>query len=375
MEIERESWIFLNQIADLTPRWFQRLLKAAGSAASIREMTASTLRAAGVPEIAAERWAAAFRSTVVRRAFEAERERESKGLARVLTELDPGYPESLRELSDRPPVLYTKGMWPWPEQIRLAVVGTRHPSRYGLRAAHYLTTGFSEASISIISGLASGIDTEAHRAALATGGFTVAVLGHGLGHVYPNQNRKLFEQIGEEGALITEFPFDTAPHALHFPQRNRIIAGLVRGVVVVEAGRRSGALITARLAAEQGRDVFAVPGSIFEAASAGSHFLLKEGAKPVIEPGDILEEYDSHLEPAAGPETHANKRHGEKNESTLDSLERQVLNELKKGAVSLDELVASLALPIDQLAEALLSLELRSFIETRPGQRYALSDH
>lgn len=207
----------------------------------------------------------------------------------VVTREQSGYPKVLREIHDPPPALYIKGSLP-AEETAVAVVGSRHASRYGLQMAEQLSYELAVRGVTIVSGLARGIDGAAHRGALRAGGRTIAVLGSGLSIVYPPEHEALAEQIVEQGALVSEYPMTMQPLAQNFPPRNRIISGLSLGVVVVEAAARSGALITAGCALEQGREVFAIPGQITTSTSQGTHHLLKEGARLVTAVEDILEE-------------------------------------------------------------------------------------
>jgi DNA processing protein len=289
---------------------------------------------------------------------------EPKADFRRVVEQDADYPEPLRELEDRPPVLYIKGRWPLPEACAIGIVGTRHASPYGLEVTKRFTADLVQKDVLIVSGLAAGIDACAHRATLQGGGWTVAVLGHGFNYRYPAENASLFEEIEKRGTLITEFACDIQPDARNFPRRNRIISGLSRGVLVVEAGHRSGASITARCAAEQGRDVFAVPGSIFSPQSLGCHRLLKHGAQLVETAEDILEVYGlTAPRPAPVPTPVPN-------DAGLTSDEKDVARRLSEIPLSVDELIEISGLAFDRLAEVLLSLELKGRIRPLPGQRY-----
>ncbi len=300
---------------------------------------------------------------------------EPKRDFRQVTEQDAQYPQALRELTDRPPVLYIKGRWPLPETGLIGIVGTRGASAYGLEATERLTIELVRQGIVTVSGLAAGIDACAHRTTLQEGGWTVAVLGHGFGYRYPKKNEPLFDEIAKKGTLVTEFPYDTPPQSCNFPQRNRIISGLSQGVLVVEAGHRSGASITARYAAEQGRDVFVVPGSIFSAQSRGCHHLIKEGAKLVETAQDILEEYSLSSPNASvgDPSLVSNNMMDSRlrgNDSGLTPSEKELLKALSSTPLSVDELVEITHQPVDRLAEVLLSLELKGRIQAMPGQRY-----
>jgi DNA processing protein len=286
---------------------------------------------------------------------------------RKITDQDDDYPKSLRELRDRPQVLYVKGRWPLPQEGLVGIVGTRRASAYGMQAAERFTSDLVQRGLVTVSGLAAGIDTCVHQETLKRGGWTVAVLGHGFDYQYPKENKALFEDIAKRGTLVTEFSHDTRPEARLFPQRNRIISGLSESVLVVEAGHRSGALITARYAAEQGRDVFALPGSIFSSQSIGCHRLIKEGAKLVESAEEILEEYGfivGQSLPSSSPAVVS------RNDDNLTSSEKELVTLFSSIPLSVDELVELSGLPVDRLAEVLLSLEIKGRIQSIPGQRY-----
>ena len=289
---------------------------------------------------------------------------ELKGDIRTVADTQSDYPKALREIADRPPVIYVKGRWPLPEgALAIGIVGSRRATPYGLEATRTLTTDLVNAGVMTVSGLAAGIDACAHRTTLEKGGWTLAILGHGFGYSYPKENLPLFAEIARHGTLVTEFPYDTRPLPPHFPQRNRIISGLSHGVAVMEAGERSGALITARFAAEQGRDVYALPGSIFSPLSRGCHRLIKEGAKALESAEDILAEYGS-----GNPKGPA--RRYKKLAEDLSPLECQLVEWLSAAPMSIDELVELSGTPVEQLAQTLLSLELKERIQALPGQRY-----
>lgn len=369
MNSELKARIFLNHVRDLGPVRFHEITQAAGSAVRILEMKVKDLIELGVADARADFWAEQFRDPKIEKAFEDEWRRIESGEFRAISELDPDYPETLKELADRPPVLYVKGIWPVASALALGIVGTRHPTPYGICAAERFTLDFVRKGAITVSGLAAGIDTCVHRTTLKENGLTVAVLGHGFEYQYPSQNKDLFAEIAERGTLVTEFPFETGPDARHFPRRNRIISGLSRGVVVVEAGRRSGALITARYAAEQGRDVFVIPGSIYSQQSRGCHQLIKEGARLVETTDEVLADYgftaratELATEPASEPA--APSLEG------LSSAEIQVVKLLSSVPVSVDELGELSGVSIHRLAEVLLSLEIKGRIRAMPGQQY-----
>ena len=218
-----------------------------------------------------------------------ELERLSQAGVTALARTDPRYPSRLREIDDAPPILYVKGAWADVDEWSVAVVGTRRATAYGRMAAQEFSRGLAVNGITVVSGLARGVDTVSHRAALDAGGRTVAVLANGLDTVYPPENRRLAEEIAERGAVMSDYPLGTKPRAEFFPRRNRILSGVSLGTLVIEGDHDSGAMITARFAMEQNREVFAVPGSIFSAQSKGPFGLIKDGATPVANAEDILE--------------------------------------------------------------------------------------
>ncbi len=269
----------------------------------------------------------------------------------------PGYPESLKPYPYSPPILYVWGNSEALHQPGLAIVGSRRATSYGKRIARLLATEFARQGLGVISGGARGIDTVAHRAALAAQGTTVVVLGSGLDRPYPAENRKLFREVVERGGcVITEFPFGTKPHAEHFPQRNRIISALSMGVIVVEAGQTSGALITARWAADQGKEVFAVPGPMDSPLSQGTHRLIQMGAHLISKPEDIFEELGLPTQKER-PEL-----------PLLSPQEWKVFRALGAEPQHLDTLAEVLEIPPFELLGTLLALELKGVIQQLPGK-------
>ncbi|MCA9851836.1 MAG: DNA-processing protein DprA, partial [Dehalococcoidia bacterium] len=213
---------------------------------------------------------------------------ESSG-THAFARVDPAYPSRLREIDDAPPVLYVRGTLSPDDDYGVAVVGTRRATAYGRQATAELSRGLAAAGVTIVSGLARGVDTIAHRTALDTGGRTIAVLANGLDTIYPPENRRLAEEITEHGAIVSDYPLGTKPRADFFPRRNRILSGLSLGTLVIEGDVKSGAMITAKFATEQNRDVFAVPGSIFSPQSRGPLSLIRDGAMPISSAQEILE--------------------------------------------------------------------------------------
>jgi len=287
--------------------------------------------------------------------------RRLPGPAEELTLEDSAYPAVLREIADPPEPLYVRGTLDEQDRAAVAVVGARRASAYGLAVAEWLGRELVRHRVTVVSGMARGIDGAAHRGALMAGGRTIAVLGCGPDVIYPAEHEDLMGQIIDSGAVVTEFPPGTPPLPHHFPQRNRIISGLSLGVVVVEGRERSGALITADFALDQGREVFAVPGSIFGETSYLPHRLLQEGATPVTTVDDILTELRLPQRvdqiPVLVP--------------ALDGVEAIVFALLDFDPQHIDALAERSALPVAEVGRALLVLELRGLVRTLAGQRYA----
>ncbi len=280
------------------------------------------------------------------------------------------YPEMLSQLRGAPLLLFVNGDRDALHLPSLAIIGSRNPTRGGIRNAVEFSRHLASSGCVIVSGLAQGIDTAAHRGALQAGGRTVAFLGHGIDRVYPAQNHELAHQITKNGALVTEYPLGAAPDKRHFPERNRLISGLSLGTLVVEAARRSGSLITARLAAEQGREVFALPGSIHNPLARGCHELIRQGAKLVETAADIgaeLAPLAEHLRQTVMEST-TNKRPPPDNDNDYSEL-RKILGH---DPTTIDDLQSRSGLTIDQLSSMLLILELHGEVESLSGGRYAL---
>ena len=283
---------------------------------------------------------------------------------------DDSYPDLLAGIAGAPAQLYVVGD---PELLHLpalAIVGSRNPTRGGARNAFEFARHLGATGFCIVSGLAQGIDAAAHRGALAARAPTIAFLGHGIDRVYPACNRDLAHEIARHGALVSEFPLGTAPNRALFPQRNRLISGISLGTLVVEAARRSGSLITARLAAEQGREVFAIPGSIHNPVSRGCHQLIRQGAKLVEAAEDIVTE----LAPLAGHLLAEMESPSARAETAMDTDEEYVklLDALGHDPVNIDELIERCGLTIDQVSSMLLILELEGKIEKLSGGRYSI---
>lgn len=289
----------------------------------------------------------------------------------MLTRHDAAYPPQLIEATRTPPSLYTLGDETLLRRPQVAIVGSRHPTAAGQRIARQIASELAEAGFVITSGLARGIDTAAHEAALAAGGTTIAVCGTGLDRCYPTQNRTLFARIARDGLLISEFPPGTPPRAPHFPQRNRIISGLARGVVVVEAAAGSGSLITAERALEQGREVFAVPGSPLNPLAAGCLALIRQGATLVRGAADILPDIGVTIE--AKPQADQGVDGSAQQHCASPRLDKEykiLLDALGFEPASIDDLVSRTGLAAGIVASMMLVLELEGRVELRPGALY-----
>ncbi len=282
----------------------------------------------------------------------------------VISFKDPRYPVNLETIFDPPFLLYVRGRLKKEDADALAIVGTRRATVYGKLTARRLARDLAREGITVVSGMARGIDTEAHRGALEAGGRTIAVLGCGVDTVYPPENRGLMEEIIKKGAVVSEFSLGEEPDAPHFPQRNRIISGLSKGVLVVEAPLKSGALITANFALDQGRDVLAVPGNINSPNSHGTNQLIKEGAKLVESMEDVLEEMNfSELAPL--------KKEKIKAESlSLSPEEKEIFNLLKEEPSHIDLLVRFSRLPASKVGELLMRLQIKGLVRELPGKLF-----
>lgn len=297
--------------------------------------------------------------------LDAEIEKLERYRVRALTCDDADYPPALRQIYDYPAVLYIRGTCPPWDETYLAVVGTRRPTIYGRQVAQEIVTDLARSKITIVSGLARGIDSIAHRATLDAGGKTIAVLASGLDIVYPAENASLARTIMEQGALVSEYPLGTRPRAENFPLRNRIMSGLSTGVLVIEAGERSGALITAFQALEQNREVFAIPGSILSPASRGTNRLIQEGASLVCNCSDILQELNLSI---AAPQQLEIKEF-----SPASKAEAIILKQLTHEPIHIDEVCRQSGLTMPEVSSTLAMLELKSVVKQVGNMNYVLA--
>jgi DNA processing protein len=355
-----EACVALNMIPQMGPVRLRRLLDAFGSAEKILLARADQLAAVdGITRPLAEnitRWQDHADPT-------AELKKAADLGAHIITAQDDEYPPALREIHDPPIVLYVRGEITERDRHAVAVVGSRKASHYATEGAKKLSFQMAYAGLTVVSGLARGIDTAAHQGALAAKGRTLAVIGAGLGELYPPENAQLADRIASSGAVISEFPIDTKPDRQTFPIRNRIVTGCSFGVLVVEAGANSGALISANMAAEQGRTLYAVPGRIDSPSALGSNRLIQQGAKLVITVDDILDDLPMIFKeqpelPAAAPV------------AELTPAQQKVLDALGSDETTLDSVIVTSGLTAAAVSSTLLALEMRRLVKQLPGKRF-----
>lgn len=361
----REAFVALNMIEHIGPVRVRQMLDHFGDAPAILRATSSQLqRVRGIgPEVAdtIARW----ESTVD---LAAELRRIEEFGCRVLVQSDPEYPALLREIYDPPVVLYTKGNLQPADKNAVALVGSRMTTPYGLETARRLAYQLAYVGVTVVSGGARGIDTAAHQGALNAKGRTIAVLGTGLNIIWPAENKDLFDRIAEKGALVTQFPFNRRGDRQSFPIRNRIVAGMTLGTLVIEANLTSGALITANFATEYGRQVFAVPGRIDSPRSKGCHDLIKKGAKLCEGAEDILSEFEYLFPQSNKPPSAAET--GVLPALELSENEKKVYDVLSSEEISIDEAIRHSGLPASAVSVALLGLEMKRLVRQLPGKMF-----
>ncbi len=353
----------LSMVEGVGPRLRKALLEAFGTAAAVLSAAPADLRR--VPGIGPQ---LTRRIAVARDEIDVEAQLAlcTAGGIALLAEHDEAYPRVLREIHDPPGILFVRGQILPQDAIAIAIVGSRHATQYGLAQAERLAGSLARAGVTIVSGLARGIDAAAHRGALAAGGRTLAVLGSGLLNIYPPEHVELAADVVAHGALVSEMPPHSPPVAGAFPQRNRIITGLSLGVVVVEASTHSGALISARHAMEQGREVYAVPGRVDNRMAQGCHRLIRDGAKLVETADDILEELGPLVAPATGA---AGETIHHPAELLLNEIEQQVLQHVAAEPTTIDSVVAASGLPTGQVLSTISVLEMRHLVKRLSGNQ------
>lgn len=385
---ELRPWLALQTLEGIGPRYFRRLLHAFGDPGSVLKATEGALIESGMVGRTMARKIAAT-SVENNKKVQEEVEEIQKWDVKVLTIKDEEYPKSLLEIGDPPCLLYIRGEIVSMDEFSVAIVGTRRISQHGKKLGREIASDLAKKGITIISGFANGADTEAHLGAIEAGGRTLAVLGNGLSTCYPKSNRDLVDEVVAHGAMISELPMKTGPLRQNFPLRNRLISGLSLGTLVVEAPKKSGALITARYVAEHGKHLFAVPGRPGDFGSEGPNALIREGAVLIQSAEDIIEELD-HLmrrmeeekgeevlkrEPAksrstAGESPEKVNKVKPDTKKTLGEIEKKIFDCLSGDPVHVDILCRTLALPPHELSRYLLQMELQGFVARLPGMRY-----
>jgi DNA processing protein len=353
-------WVGFSLIPGIGRVRFAQLENYFGHLADAWQAAPAELRRAGLDHRAIQA-ISAWRPKIF---LDAEMEKLEHYRVKVLSYHDPGYPSQLKEIYDYPPLLYVRGALLPQDEWCLAVVGTRRATVYGRQVTEEMVTDLAQSKITIVSGLAKGIDPVVHRAALDAGGRTIAVFASGLDIVYPSENAELARQIMQQGALVSEYPLGTHPRADNFPRRNRIMSGMSLGVLVTEADENSGAMITAQMALEQNREVFATPGSIVSPASRGTNHLIQEGAKLVRVYTDILEELNL-MTVARQMEI----------EEVLPSSETEslLLRNLSAEPIHVDEVCRSSGLPISAVSSTLAMMELKGLVKQMGPMSYILA--
>lgn len=351
----------LAMVRGVGPRLRQNLTAAFGPAAQILTQPAASLATVdGVGSTIAARIASSHEEIDAQAEIDRARQRNIA----ILTLADANYPRALREIPDPPPLLFVRGSLAAIDQLSVAIVGTRHASRYGLEQSAALSAQLARKGVTVVSGMARGVDTAAHRAALDAGGRTIAVLANGLLKPYPPENARLALEIADQGCVLSEAPLLRPPISGAFPQRNRIISGLTLGTIVVEAADRSGSLITARHAYEQGREVFAVPGPIDSRLSRGCHSLIQDGAKLVASVDDVLEELGPLVE---GVATDDGGQLRNVAELDLNATEQAVIQSIEAAPTSIDTVVEKTGLPVHQVLATISVLEVRGLVRRVSG--------
>jgi len=354
---EKFFWVALNQVKGIGPVRFRALINRFGDARTAWEAPEGQLVKAGITKKVVNNLLQVRANVDVQAVFDqADREGVS-----ILTWLDEGYPRRLAELEQAPPVLYVRGELIPDDEWAVAVVGTRRISSYGQQAAEQIGAFLARNNITVVSGMALGVDSVAHETALQAGGRTIAVLGSGVDQLYPPKNRPLAEKIMASGAVVSDYPLGTLPEAMNFPPRNRIISGLSLAVVVVEAGEKSGALITANFGAEQGREVFAVPGNIFSSGSKGANRLIAQGAHPLLNPEDLMDVLNLKL---------ISEHQTASRVLPADATEAKLYELIGDDPIHVDQIRALAGMPIEKVSATLALMELKGLIRQVGGMNY-----
>ena len=354
---DKRYWIGFTLVKGIGAVRFQRLLDHFGNAELAWRANPAELAEAGLSPKVIERLVALREKVDLSRVWE---QTQSKGI-QVSTWMDETYPERLKEIEQPPPVLYLRGEYLPEDTWAVAIVGTRRVTPYGRQVTEEIASYLAANGITVVSGLARGVDSIAHNAALKAGGRTIAVLGSGVDRIYPPENRALAEQMIERGAVLSDYAPGTPPESSNFPPRNRIISGLSMGVVVVEAGKTSGALITAEFAAEQGREVFAVPGNILAPQSKGTNKLIQQGALPLLSASDIMQALNL---------TRLGQHKAARKALPADDVEAKLLDAMGEEPQHVDEIRNQTGLPVEKVSATLVMMELKGMVRQVGNMQY-----
>jgi len=353
----RQYWVGFNLVKGIGAARLRALLAYFGDAATAWQASSQALRAAGLSPKLVEAFLRVRAGVSLDQVWD---QIQAQGIS-VLTWEDSGYPRRLKEIDQPPPVLYVRGALLPEDEWAVAIVGTRRITPYGRQVSEEVAGMLARNGVSVVSGLARGVDAIAHQAALNAGGRTIAVLGSGVDRIYPPEHRRLAERIMERGALVSDYAPGTPPEGVNFPPRNRIISGLSLAVIVVEAGERSGALITAGFAADQGREVFAVPGNIRAPQSVGTNRLIQQGARPLLDHREVLEALDLTL---------VNQHRAARTALPADDVEAQLLAVLSQEPLHVDEIRNQTEMPIEKVTATLALMELKGMVRQVGGMQY-----
>ncbi len=350
-------WVGFNLVKGIGAARLRQIQEFYGSLETAWNSPASGLLSAGLPQKVVDNFVRMKPQVDLDRIMERI---HTQGV-KVMTWEDADYPRRLKEINQAPPVLFIKGSINVEDDWAVAVVGTRRVTPYGRQVTSEIASFLAQNGVTVVSGLARGVDAIAHQTALQNGGRTIAVLGSGVDVIYPPEHRRLAGEIAQQGALVSDYPLGTQPDGINFPPRNRIISGLSLATIVVEAGEKSGALITAEFAVEQGRDVFAVPGSILAPQSEGTNKLIEEGARPLLKMTEILEVLKLERIP---------EKQSARKLNPLNPVEKKVLASLSQEPVHVDELSSLTGLSISEVSATLTLMELKGFVSHVGGMNY-----
>ena len=362
-EEEKRYLLALSQIEGVGPVAIKNLIAYCGSPKSVFQKSSLLLQQ--IPEIGPKTAYSITKSDTLKRA-EKELEFCQKHNIQIITYLESAFPQALKSEAYLPAILFKKGNIDFNAQPAVSIVGTRKPSNYGKQQAVRFATYLAKKGINVVSGLAYGIDIEVHKAVLAVNGITTAVLGHGLDRIYPEAHSQIASQITENGALLSEYFYGSKPEAANFPHRNRIIAGMSKATIVIESGKKGGAIITAEYAFEQNREVYAVPGNLTSSTSDGCNHLIKDNiAKLITDPEEIFT--DLNFETDSQSQLSINQSY-----DSLSEIEQSIIHCIQKNGVTFDEIATDTQMEMGALMTTLLELELKGIINQLPGRKFEL---